>query len=51
MSPQAIAYEEDTFHCEVMRCEIKSGIHKYRKRNPNAKLAVKYELEAGHTFF
>ena len=51
MTPQAIAYDEDAFNLAQMGEEIRSGIHRYRKRTITSKQAVQVTLEKEFKFF
>ena len=51
MSGDSIVYPEDRFSLQVMRSEIRVGIHRYRKRIITAKQTVKFGLQDGYSFF
>lgn len=47
----AIGYEEEKFNLNIMKCEIEEGIHRFRRRSPTAKVAIKFSFSEDLSFF
>jgi len=51
MTGDSIVYPEETFSMQVMRSEVRVGIHRFRKRVLTTKHTVKIGLQEGYSFF